>query len=440
MHRRNTTLARRPRWTGFLGLTALTTLAALPLVAAAQQSKPPKVQLWMDVSTGGMAGMPEMDGLAGGMLGGMMGGGRGGAGGNTTYGAARGMSFTPPRVLDIALYNSLRPGQEAQQLIPSGMKMGDSLPLVPPRSQPAPEREPGQWEGSQEKPKGRILIYWGCGDAVRKGQPRIIDLARAGASDFSSAFAGRYVPDRGARVNSQYALYPNEKNRVQLSRDSSLAGEHRIQGEAIPASMKFTLGAAQDLMPQIDLRTRGKPQDSIELSWESLQQARGYYIHAMGQSGNDLVMWSSAETGDTGTGLFDYLPNGTVDRWVKERVLLAPQLTSCAVPKGIFEKAEGAMARMIAYGSESSFAHPPRPADPKAAWEPEWAVRVRVKSNTMALLGEDSAAGGRRGGMPQAGAEATQREAAQESPRSPAQNALDAVLPVPGVLKGLFGR
>jgi hypothetical protein len=106
--------------------------------AQAQNVKPPKAQLWMDVSTGGMAGMPDMDSGVGAMLGGMM-----GAGNNTTYGMARGMSIMPPRVLDIALYNRLKPGVEAAQLIPSGMRMGDKLPLLPPPpAQPVKEREP----------------------------------------------------------------------------------------------------------------------------------------------------------------------------------------------------------------------------------------------------------------------------------------------------------
>lgn len=48
--------------------------------ASAQQTvQPPKVQLWMDVSTGGMAGMPEME-----MPPGM--------GPVPTYGMARGMN------------------------------------------------------------------------------------------------------------------------------------------------------------------------------------------------------------------------------------------------------------------------------------------------------------------------------------------------------------
>ena len=383
-------------------------LCIASLGAQAQTTKAPKVQLWMDVSTGTMAGMPEMDSLpgGGGMLGGLMGGVGGGAqgragGGNTFYGHARAMSIMPPRVIDIALHNTLRPGVEASQAIPPGMRMGESLPLIPPRAQPT-QTEPGEvpQEYQQHQPKGRILLYWGCGASVRAGQPRVIDLARAKPTDYAQAFAGRAVPDRGPRVGPAYALYPNERNQVSLSRDSSLVGEHQVRGDGVPASMKFTLGAAQDLMPAIDLRTTGKPQDSMGTSWQPVRNARAYYLLAMSQSGDDLIMWSSAETPDTGMGLFDYLSPATIDRWLKERVLLQPETTQCAIPQGIFAgggRDATPMLRMMAYGGESHIVHPPRPADPKAAWEPEWAVRVRVKSHTMAMLGEEMQ--GRRGGM-----------------------------------------
>lgn len=417
---------------------ALVCLALSPLVSA-QNVKPPKVQLWMDVSTGGMAGMPEMDmgGGAGAMLGGMM-GSRGPGGGNTTYGMARSMNIMPPRVLDIALHNTRKPGVEASQQIPAGMRMGDSLPLVPPKAQ-VRESEPGEMpqEYKPETPKGRILIYWGCGQQVRAGQPRVIDLARGNPLDFGKALAGRYAPDRGARVSPAYALYPNEQNRVSLARDSSLAGEHRVMGDGLPASMKFTLGAAQDVMPAIDLQASGAVTDSIAGSWRPVANARAYYLHAMGKVGDDFVLWSSSETGDTGMGMFDYLPNATIDRWLKERVLLQPDTTQCAVPKGIFGAAggrgEGAMLRMMAYGSESNFAYPPRPANPKAVWEPEWAVRVRVKSHTMAMLGEEAPRSSRGQQRPQAMPETRSQEAEPQQPAMP--------FPDPaGVLKGLFGR
>ncbi len=430
-------------------------LGSLASLALAQNVKPPKAQLWMDVSTGGMAGMPEMDSAAmggmGGMLGGMM-GGRGGAGGNTSYGMARGMSFMPPRVLDIALYNRLKPGIEASQVIPAGMRMGERLPLLPPPpAQPVRETEPSEvpQEYQRETPKGRILIYWGCSTEVRPGQPRIIDLARGNPADFGKAFAGRYAPDRGARVGPGHALFPNEKNTVSLSRESSLVGEHQVQGDGVPANFRFALAAAQDVMPTIDLQSSGTPKDSIALNWRPVNNARAYFLHAMGQAGeNDMVMWSSSETADTGMGLFDYLPNATIDRWIREKVLLQPETTQCAVPRGIFAPKgggdAGGMLRMIAYGSESNFAHPPRPADPKAVWEPDWAVRVRVKSSTMAMLGEEQqgSRGGRasRSGAPSSSADG-QGNSAPAAPESPSLG--DVINPLgnpANLLKGLFGR
>jgi hypothetical protein len=426
----------------FLALGCIT----LGTTAWAQNVKPPKVQLWMDVSTGSMAGMPEMDmSGAGGLMAGLM-GGRGPGGGNTSYGMARSMNIMPPRVLDIALHNTRKPGIEAAQSIPAGMRMGDSLPLVPP-PQAVREAAPGEipQEYKPETPKGRILIYWGCGERVRAGQPRVIDLARGNPAEFGAALAGRHAADRGARVNSAYALYPNEKNRVSLARESSLAGEHQVIGDGIPASMKFRLGPEQDIMPAIDLDSRGPVADSIATSWRPVANARAYFLHAMGKVGEDFVLWSSSDTGDTGMGLFDYLPNGTIDRWLKERVLLQPDVTQCAIPKGIFAassgRGEGAMLRMMAYGGESNFAFPPRPSDPKAVWEPEWAVRVRLKSHTMAMLGEEGgrSAGGRPGQQQRQEMRQQQR---QEMPGQPEQEA-ESASPIPNpasILKGLFGR
>jgi hypothetical protein len=115
----------------------------------------------------------------------------------------------------------------------------------------------------------------------------------------------------------------------------------------------------------------------------------------MGGKGDDggaaeMTLWTSSELPDSGFGLLDYQTNKSVDQWLKEKVLLAPTATRCDVPKGIFgdgTEPSGAMLRMIAYGTELNLAHPPRPADPKLAWEPEWALKVRVKSVAMAMLG-----------------------------------------------------
>ncbi len=62
------------------------------------------------------------------------------------------------------------------------------------------------------------------------------------------------------------------------------------------------------------------------------------------------------------------------------------------------------MLRAIAYGSELNMAYPPRPTDPKIAWEPDWNLKIRVKSMTTAMMGMEGGMGG-MGGMGGAGAD-----------------------------------
>ena len=176
---------------------------------------------------------------------------------------------------------------------------------------------------------------------------------------------------------------------------------------------------------------------NVTASWRgAVPHARAYFIAAMGAKSMDsanpeMVFWTSSEVPETGMGLIDYQTNPAVDRWLKEKVLLEPAVTRCAVPKGIFPEGGGAMLRMIAYGSELNLAYPPRPADPKQAWEPQWAAKVRVKSVANALLGMDMPA---MMGAPDEARTPAQREAQQQPKSEP--NLPDAV----NILRGILGR
>ncbi len=446
---------------GHLCAAVLLMLAsATPAQTTQQVVRPPKVLLWMDVSTGGMAGMPEMD-IPG--MGGLMAGmGRGGPGAKNTgreyYGSARGFHVMPPRILDIALWNGLKPGVEASQRIPSGLKLGEKLPLLPVIPDKVVEEKGGQGAPTDyEKPKGRILFYWGCSPTVRSGQPRVVDLSKMSADSaaaFGSAFSGRFAPDRGAKVRAGYDVFPNERDQRSIPRDGSLIGEHQVQGDSVPDSFRFNLGPAHDIMPPIELQSQGGLSDSVSLSWVPVTNARAYFLHAMGAQGDDMIFWSSSEVPDTGFGLFDYLSNSTIEKWTTEKVLLATSVTQCSVPKGIMAGRgggsrrggddAGAMLRMIAYGGEHGFVHPPRPTDPKVPWDQEWSVRLRVKSQTMAMLGEEI--------EPQHNARSTESPArsrkvqppnSNEAPPDASDEASPKGLSIPNpasVLKGLFGR
>jgi hypothetical protein len=378
--------------------------------------------------------------------------------GREYYGSARGFHVMPARILDIALWNGLKPGVEAAQRIPAGLKLGEKLPLLPviPDKVSEEKASPGG-SADYEAPKGRILFYWGCSPTVRAGQPRIVDLSKMSADSaaaFGSAFSGRFAPDRGAKVRAGYDVFPNERDQRSVPRDGSVVGEHQVMGDAIPDSFRFNLGPGHDLMPAIELQSQGGLSESVSLSWIPVTHAKAYFLHAMGAQGDDMIFWSSSEVPDTGFGLFDYLSNSTIDKWTSEKVLLGANVTQCAVPKGIMAGRggssrrggddSGAMLRMIAYGGEHGFVHPPRPTDPKVPWDQEWSVRLRVKSQTMAMLGEeiepqqpsrssDSPAKGRKA-QPQNSNDAPQ-DAAEENPLK------GLSLPSPAnVLKGLFGR
>jgi hypothetical protein len=273
-----------------------------------------------------------------------------------------------------------------------------------------------------------MLLYWGCGSTIRQGQPRVVDMATASAGDYAKFFVARSATQRGAHSAAGRPVWPSSADGRMVPATASLVGEHAFSGKGIPDGFRFKLPPAQDLMPPLALEQAVK--DGVtDLSWNAIATARAYFVSAMGSNGKeDMVMWTSSELADTGFGLMDYQTNAAVDRWLKEKVLLEPTTTSCSVPKGIFGE-HGGMLRVIAYGDELNLVHPPRPKDPKAKWEPVWAVKLRVKAVTSGMLGMSGAAqerGDRQRGQGKAADGEAQGQPAMPQPME--------------LLKGIFGR
>lgn len=396
---------------------ALTTaLAALP--AASQKAKNPPTNLYIDVLTHNMAGMPDMGGMMGG-LGGFMARRMGGAdSGKPTYPTARAGGMTG-QYLDMALHNELKPGIEAQDLIPGGLNLGKSLTLIPidPSTPTKGSTPPGKIPDVEVK----ISEYWGCGAAVRSGQPKVATFKIKGGDktidpknpmagmqgvDFQSTGSlskGQYVPDRDIDLKPGWVYWPNRKFGKQVPSGARLAGEHKITGDGIPASMQFQVEQGADFMPKLMLRSQGEPTAAVGLSWPSVDRARAYFITGMhmqvlGENSYAMTVWSSAEVPGAGQELHAYLSGSYIDKWLKQKILLPSTATSCTVPKGIFAGASNVqgqqatmpgMLMMTAYGPESWITYPPKPADPKQPWNPEWSVRFRAKSTATAMLGMD---------------------------------------------------
>ena len=375
--------------------TLLATAVAGACTASAQTPKqvvkPPVAQAWIDVAT--FAGMPMGGGMGEGMmnatLGALMGGGR-----NATAAFGYTQVGTAGRWMDVTLYTSRNQNlAEALQAVPDGTQLAPTLELqTPEKPKPLPretgEEEPSDWD--YEPPKGKLVMYWGCSETVRPGQPKVVNLETATLGELGKFFESRRATQRGTHAAVGRPVWPSKADKRALPAGASIAGAHGFTGQGVPENFKFTIPAAQDIMPEIALRQTDKG-GFVLLEWNAIPTARAYFLSSMGgvdgEDGGDvptMVLWTSSELPDTGFGLFDYQTNAAVDKWLKEKVLLPPATTRCAVPK---EAAGQGMLRAIAYGTELNMAYPPRPADPAIAWEPDWNIKIRVKSMTTTMIG-----------------------------------------------------
>ena len=263
--------------------------------------KPPVAQAWIDVATFSGMGMPGMGGAMNpmAMFGSMFGGGKN-AFGNTVAGSAGSW-------LDVTLYTRNNPNlEQAVQTVPSGTKLAPALKLVSPAKQKAPPTDDDQVvDNDFEPPKGRIYLYWGCGDTIRAGQPKVLDMATAAINDYRKFFASRRATQRGAHLAQGRPVWPNEQDARLVPAGASLVGEHAFKGQGVPESFRFAFPAQQDFMPAIELSQRNDGGVN-RLAWKGIPTARAYFLAAMGarDSGeNEMVFWTSSDVPDIGTDL-----------------------------------------------------------------------------------------------------------------------------------------
>jgi hypothetical protein len=406
-------------------------LAVCPAASFAQQQKvtPPVAVYWMSIDT--TSGLP-MGGAGGGMsamdMGRMMLGGGMDGGPNRTM------------LLELGSQRSASASPAAAHEIPSGLKMGARLPLETPQQARRPEPRDDGVPENFEKPRGRMLIFWGCGEQAGPGQPYVVDFARIAQGEMPQGLISRRVNvQRGPSVSRSrtYGDWPNQRDSQRVPGDASLLGEHQVKGNYSP-DIKFTLTDKYEFMEPVNL-SQAKAGGGIRMTWNSVANAQGYFATAMGgkEGTEDVVFWSSSNSREFGDQLMNWLSPAEVARLIKERVVMPASTTECVVPAQFVAAAPSAFTRFIAYGEEANFVHPPRPKDPNAVWNQEWAAKVRLKSTVATMLGEEGMSGGSRS----RGRSSTQEGAAQSgSGPAPSTNPADAAVKE-GVkaLRGLFG-
>ena len=289
---------------------------------------------------------------------------------------------------------------KADHFMPPSAKLGKSVALVTPREERGPTDElPGERDG--QRPKGRILIFWGCGEHAPRGQPVVIDLAKLAIGQAPPGmWSSTIIRDWGPTLTNSktFGRWPAEDGKY-AKPDSSLLGPHRITGNYSP-EIQFT--ATKDFMAPLKVTNTVNTSGSTLLSWNSVPDATGYHATlfggkmAEGQMG-DMVMWSSSASRQFGGGLSDWLTPTQVAGLVRDKSVLPPSATTCTVPVEVRSAApDFRVGSMTAFGPEEDFAFPPRPADARAPWNLQWTVRVRHRSTNswMDMPGMGAAAQG----------------------------------------------
>lgn len=407
-------------------LTAAVIVAIAPAALAQQKVSPPIATYWMSIDTS--SGLPT--GGAGGGGPSMMDVGRMMMGGGAGGGANRSM------LLELGSQRSASGTPAAAHEIPAGLNMGASLPLETPQRAPRPEPREDGMPDNFEKPRGRMLIFWGCGEQAGAGQPYVIDFAKLAQGQVPQGLFSRRVnvPRGPSQSRSKtYGDWPNQRDSTRVAADGSLRGDHVVKGNYSP-DIRFSLADKYDFMEPVNLASRKSGGGGMNVSWNSVANAQGYFATAMGSGkggSDDVVIWSSSNTREFGESLMTWLPPSEVARLIREKVVLSPSTTECTVPAQFVAAAPSAFIRFIAYGEEANFAQPPRPQDPKVAWNPDWAVKVRLKSTTSSILGEDGMSGG--GSTSGSRSDAPADSGGSAPAVDPVQEGFKA-------LKGLFGR
>jgi hypothetical protein len=348
--------------------------------AANPKAATPKATYEMDVSTNSGMGM-----MMGGGLGSILGGG----GGNAYYS------------LEMRLKSNIaspKQPETGEHFFLPAAKLGKSVPLLGgvPGGTTGFDQKPSDYEWGKGKPKGRMLIFWGCYEKAPKGQPFIIDFAKM--PTYKLPYEARMErPPRAIPRDENTAWWPNDKNGKQPKSGSSLRGEHRVTSIFTP-EIKYSL--VNDYMAALTVNAADRGA-AIGLSWNSVPTATGYATWAVGANGQpgeggDMVFWTSANNRDQTMGM-GWLSPAEVQRQISLRNIMPPSQTTCAIPAEAKAAAGGTMfGGMQAYGPEENFAFPPKPADPKTAWNVEWTAKARFQSLASFMTGTGA---GAMGGM-----------------------------------------
>lgn len=403
-----------------LGAAAFAVHAATPAPAKKQVVTGPVAVYWMNTTTStgmsnmmnGAGGKPSMSSIMGNMMGG-------------------GSNVTHAMTLELGSNQAAAAEPAGDHLPPAALNAGDDLPLYykPVKAGPVEETKPVEETHDYQPPKGKILIFWGCGEHAPKTQPVVIDLSTLTdpaarmqtmkkMMPLTNTIALDPVHPPRPDAWKNYGEWPNVKSKKGIGSDASLVGAHTIKANYAP-QIDFTLNQNQDFLPAINVTHNEKSASgAVPLAWNPVNGSKGFVVTAVGGGQDTVVMWTSAQVQTAWMGLApDYLTANDVSKLLSMKALLPGDTTTCTVPAEVTGAAQGLIYGITAYGGETNIAYPPRPADVNTPWNIQWETKVRYRSTTGGLLGQNMGgmmAGGMGGGQSEPASNTTGDQGGQQ--------------------------
>lgn len=226
---------------------------------------------------------------------------------------------------------------KAELSVPEGLKMGSSIKLR------IGSPEPDHTEDTTADSTVVYKSYWGCGDSIPDGQPKLIKAGQPGA-----------FPTPPAYPKGSYAYWPAMTN-IEPSAEAAVPGTYKLT-TSYAGNAYFTIDEQEDFLAGIELvQPVEKPniEKAVKIEWKLVPNAVGYVLTAFGGSEKLSVDWTSSAD-PSRTTYVDSLPLGSDDvkMMIEGKCLIAPDATSCTIPAGVFKGCDGVVLTITALGKD----------------------------------------------------------------------------------------
>ncbi|MBM5800515.1 MAG: hypothetical protein FJ077_06675 [Cyanobacteria bacterium K_DeepCast_35m_m2_023] len=273
------------------------------------------------------------------------------------------------RQLELRLQSPQRPSQSprAEHSIPAGLGLGTPLVLRTPEPVSAAPLDVGE----PQAPRGRLLIFRGCGEQAAAGQPDIVDLARLLPEQrrLLAALPGQKARAAGfERANGTIGVWPAGDAPQTLNANASLVGDHRVEGNYSP-TIRFAVDGGHDFLPPVQLQTQASGA-ATSLRWGAVSGALGYQavVSGAGQQEGDVVIWTSSTAPWFNSMVSPELDAAAAKGLIAKGVLLPPTQTSCAVSAQAMQQMAMGFLDFKAFGAPLKLAAPLKAPAARPAW------------------------------------------------------------------------